>query len=145
MKRIYILLIMILTISLASCGCAKIKMSDNPEILKYGETNKYSFVYDGEIFYHVPTSIVVDVASDIKKGKFTVCNVHLNKDGYIQGIEKTRTYIIKRNDPILITLYEGKDTYVDKDGKTVTYIAWYQAIMLYEGTDIYMDIKKKKA
>ena len=141
MKKIYILLTFCILL-LSITGCAKIRMSENPEVIKYGETNKYSFVYDDNIFYHVPTSIVVDIASDIKKGKLTICTVHLNKYGYIQSIEKTRTYIIKKNDPILMTLYEGKDTYADQDGKLVEYVAWYQAILLYEGTDIYMDIKK---
>ena len=152
MKKIYILLIICLAFSLASCGCGKIKMSDNPEVIRYGEINKYAIEYDGQIFYHVPTTIAIDIANDAKKGKFSVWDVQVNKSGVIQAIDLSRTYVIKRNDPILLTLYDSKDIYrdefgnpiMDANGKPLEYVSMYQVIMLYEGTDLCFDVKQSK-
>ncbi|MBQ4570682.1 MAG: hypothetical protein IJB21_03205 [Bacilli bacterium] len=144
MKRIYILLMIVfLAFSLTSCK-NKYVISDNADLLVYGEKGKYGFSYvnsDGEkeYYYKVPLNIVVGAYDDSIRSKYTICYVYYNKDGSIKNVIQRKTQILKKGKTNVLHLNYGEKEGYDEDGEYYRYVEWREVIYIYEGYNIYID------
>ena len=143
MKRINILLMIVfLAFSLTSCK-NKYVISDNADLLVYGEKGKYGFSYvnsDGEkeYYYKVPLNIVVGAYDDSRKSKYTICYVYYDVNGNITNVVKRKTNILKKGQTHTLHLnYGEKEEYID--GKYFRYVEWREVLYIYEGHNIYVD------
>ena len=69
MKKLFIL-IFIFIISLSIISCKKTyELTENKEILTYGQKGKYGYIYNEEVYYEVPKNIVVGLVDTSLKGR----------------------------------------------------------------------------
>ncbi len=143
MKKIYILMVSILIVlSLTSCK-NKYEISENADLLVYGEKGEYGFSYvnsngDQEFYYKVPLNIVVGAYDDSIRSKYTICYVYYNKEGYITNVVKRKTNILKKGQTHTLHLsYGEKEEYVD--GEYYRYVEWREVLYIYDGYNIYVD------
>ena len=143
MKKIYVILMMLfLVFSLTSCK-NKYEISNNAELLVYGEKGKYGFSYvnsDGETeyYYRVPLNVVIGAYDNSIKSKYTICYVYYDANGNITNVIKRKTNILKKGQTHTLHLnYGEKEEYID--GKYYRYVEWREVLYIYEGLNIYVD------
>lgn len=143
MKKIYVILMMLfLVFSLTSCK-NKYEISNNAELLVYGEKGKYGFSYvnsDGETeyYYRVPLNVVIGAYDNSIKSKYTICYVYYDVNGNITNVIKRKTNILKKGQTHTLHLnYGEKEEYID--GKYYRYVEWREVLYIYEGLNIYVD------
>lgn len=143
MKRIYMLIILlVLSLTLTSCK-NKYELSDNADLLVYGEKGKYGFSFvnsdgDNEYYYKVPLNVVVGAYDNSIKSKYTICYVYYDVNGNITNVIKRKTNILKKGQTHTLHLnYGEKEEYID--GKYYRYVEWREVLYIYEGLNIYVD------
>ena len=106
MKKLFIL-VFIFIISLSTISCKKTyKLTENKEILTYGQKGKYGYIYNDEVYYEVSKNIVVGLVNTSSKGKFSVAVINYDIDGNITSVYNKKTYILKKDKTLTIKLYE---------------------------------------
>ena len=144
MKKIYVILMMLfLVFSLTSCK-NKYEISNNAELLVYGEKGKYGFSYvnsDGETeyYYRVPLNVVIGAYNDSNKSKYTICYVYYNRDGSIKNVIQRKTQILKKGKTNVLHLNYGEKEGYDEEGEYYRYIEWREVLYIYEDYNIYID------
>lgn len=144
MKKIYILMVSVLIVlSLTSCK-NKYEISENADLLVYGEKGGYGFSYvnsngDQEVYYKVPLNIVVGAYDDSARSKYTICYVYYNRDGSIKNVVQRKTQILRKGKTNVLHLTYGETEGYDETGEYYRYIEWREVLYIYEGYNIYID------
>lgn len=139
MKKLYIL-VLIFIISLSTISCKKTyKLTENKEILSFGQKGKYGYIYNEEVYYEVPKNIVVGLVDNSLKGKFSVAVINYDIDGNITSVYNKKTYILKKDKTLTIKLYETVSEGINSVDEYVEYVSSKEVLYLYEGMDIYID------
>ena len=139
MKKVSIL-VFIFIISLTTISCKKTyKLTENKEILTYGQKGKYGYIYNEEVYYDVSNNIVVGLVDTSSKGKFSVAVINYDIDGNVTSVYNKKTYIIKKDKTLTIKLYETISEGMNSADEYVKYVSSKEVLYLYEGMDIYID------
>ena len=139
MKKIFIL-VFIFIISLSTISCKKTyKLTENKEILTYGQKGKYGYIYNEDIYYEVSKNIVVGLVNTSSKGKFSVAVINYDIDGNITSVYNKKTYVLKKDKTLTIKLYETVSEGINSVNEYVEYVSSKEVLYLYEGMDIYID------